>query len=177
MQENGKLFSFLIIFYIILSAFSPEQHSVVKNVSQNEKYYIDTVINSVQLGKLAGNKNLAFGVKNIAEEVLSDKDFELTTVSGDASHHISIEIIFFDLEQAKSNIGFYHKDASITIIRMRGKLTINGKLMKTVIAEEKSSEIMVSSFVVSEDGGFNQQTASSALKKTCISLVEKLTKK
>jgi hypothetical protein len=173
MQENGKLFSFLIIFCIVLSAFTLKSDRIAKGIEQEEKYSIDTVINSVQIGKLAGNKNLAFGVKNIAEEVLLDKDLELTN-SNNASHRISIEIIFFDLEQAKSNIGFYHKDAAITVIRMRGKLTINGKLVKTVIAEEKSSEIAVSSFVVSEDGGFNQQTTSNAIKKTCISLIEKI---
>jgi hypothetical protein len=170
MQENGKLFSFLAVTCLFFMSLTLRTDNVRRGM---DTYCVERVENSVQLGPLAGNRNLAFGVRNIAEEVLQEKGFELTEQSN-ATHRIVIEIVYFDIEQVKSNIGVFHKDKNNTLIRMRGKLIVNGKLTKTVIAEEKSSEIAVSSFVVSEDGGFNQQAASNALKKTCISLIEKL---
>jgi hypothetical protein len=174
MQENGKLFSFLVVIFISFLLLGMPHAKGLAQKSENY-YCVDTVINSVKIGQFAGNRNLAFGVKNIAEEALSEKDFELAS-KDDATYHLAIEIIFFDVEQAKSSIGVFHKDANITVIRMKGKLIIDGKVIKTAFAEEKSSEIATSSFVVSEGGGFNQQAASNALKKTCISLINQLTK-
>jgi len=174
MQENGKLFSFLGLFLIIFMALALKSDNVV-TIQNPEKYYIDTVINNVKLGQLTGNRNLAFGVRNITEEALMDKDFEMASKKEDATHHIWIEILYFDIEQVKTNMSIFHKDANNTVIRMRGKLIVDGKTIKTAVAEEISSEIAVSSFIVSEGGGFNQQAASIALKKTSISLIEKLT--
>jgi uncharacterized lipoprotein YajG len=174
MQENGKLFSFLVVICCVFLLLGfPSQKALAQ---RSENYYcVDTVTNSIKIGQFAGNRNLAFGVKNIAEEALSEKDFELSSKE-DATYHITIELIFFDLEQSKTNFGVFHKDANTTVIRMRGKLIIDGTVIKTAIAEEKSSEIATSTFVVSEGGVFNQQSASNALKKTCISLINQLTK-
>jgi hypothetical protein len=171
MQENGKLFSFLVIMCLFLMSLTLKTDNV--NRSYVDTYCVGRVENSVQIGALAGNRNLAFGVKNIAEEVLQDKGFELTDQT-DATHHVVIEILYFDIEQVKSNVGVFHKDKNNTLIRMRGKLIVKGKTIKTAIAEGVSSEISTSSFIVDEGGGFNQQAASNALKKTCISLIEKL---
>lgn len=176
MQENGKLFLFLGLFLCVFTALSLK--SQTNATDQNpEKYYIDTVINNVKIGQLTGNRNLAFGVRNIAEEALMDKDLEMASKKENASHHIWIEILYFDIEQVKTNVSIFHKDESRTVITMRGKLFVDGKTIKTAVAEETSSEIAVSSFIVSEGGGFNQQAASIALKKTCASLIEKLTTK
>jgi hypothetical protein len=173
MQENGKLFSFLAIACLFLMSLTLKSDNA-RHRSYAESYCVDRVENSVQIGPLAGNRNLAFGVKNIAEEVLQDKGFELAEQT-DATHHVVIEIVYFDIEQVKSNIGVFHKDKNNTLIRMKGKLVVNGKTVRTAVAEEVSSEISTSTFIVDEGGGFNQQAASNALKKTCISLVEKLT--
>ena len=174
MQENGKLFSILVVsLFVCFLLGIPSQKALAQ---KSENYYcVDTVMNSIRIGQLAGNRNLAFGVKNVAEEALSEKDLELSS-KDEATYHLSIEIIFFDVEQAKTNFGVFHKDAYITVIRMRGKLIVDGTVIKTAVAEEKSSEIATSSFVVSEGGVFNQQAASNALKKTCISLINQLTK-
>jgi hypothetical protein len=173
MQENGKLFSFLVVIFCAFLLGFPNQKALAQG---SENYYcVDTVINSIKIGQFAGNRNLAFGVKNVAEEVLSEKDFEIASKE-DATYHLVIELIYFDLEQSKTNFGVFHKDANTTVIRMRGKLIIDGTVVKTAIAEEKSSEIATSTFAVSEGGGFNQQSASNAVKKTCISLINQLTK-
>lgn len=173
MQENGKLFSFFVIAAFVLMAFTLKSDRAPIS-QQNEKYYIDTVVNNVKLGKLIGNRNLAYGVRNVAEEALMDLDLDVAAKKSDASNHVSIEIVYFDIEQVKSNMSVFHKDANITVIRMRGELKKEDKVVKKAMVEEKSSEIAISSFIVSEGGGFNQQAASNALKKACVSLVRKL---
>jgi hypothetical protein len=64
MQENGKLFSFLVIF-LVLSTFAPKFDRTVKN-TESEKHY--AAIGSALNGKSANT--LAFDVKTITEGTL-----------------------------------------------------------------------------------------------------------
>ena len=51
----------------------------------------------------------------------------------------------------------------------------NGKKIKEAVAEESSSEISTSTLITDEGSGkINQQALSSATKKTCESLINKL---
>ena len=43
-------------------------------IAQPISVYVGSVTNKVKIGPLTGNKNLAFGIKNIAEEVIQDKE-------------------------------------------------------------------------------------------------------
>jgi hypothetical protein len=58
---------------------------------------------------------------------------------------------------------------------MRGKLSDkSGKKLKEVVAEESSSEISTSTLITDEGSDkVNQQALSSAIKKTCESLINK----
>jgi len=173
MKRKANFLAFLLVLFFLASSFlliPPRE----KSRQETGRYYIDTVINNVKIGSLAGNRNLSFGVRNITEEALMDLEYDIAGEKKNATHHISIEIIYFDIEQVKSNLSVFHKDANITIIRLRGKLEKDGKVIKNVFAEEKSSEISMSSFLISDGGGFNQQSASNALKKACISLIQKM---
>ncbi len=40
------------------------------NSQQNQEIWVDAVTNKIQIGSLAGNRNLEFGVRNIIEEFL-----------------------------------------------------------------------------------------------------------
>lgn len=173
MKSKAGLLAFLLVLFFSASSWS-ESTPVEIHRQESGRYYIDTVINSVKIGSLAGNRNLSFGVRNIAEEALMDLEFDLTGSKKDATHHITIEVIYFDIEQVKSNLSVFHKDANITIIRLKGKVEKDGKILKNVFVEEKSSEISMSSFLISDGGGFNQQSASNAIKKACISLIQKM---
>ena len=174
MRGRSEFFTPLLVVLFCLTSISPLS-GLSQTIPQEEgRYRIDTVINSVRIGSLVGNKNLAFGVKNVAEEALMDLELSVTPNKKDATHNISIEVIYFDIEQVKTNLSFVHKDANITVIRLRGKMELGGKIIKNIIVEEKSSEIALSSFVVSEGGGFNQQSASNALKKACVNLIQKM---
>ena len=64
---------------------------------------LGTIVNNIKAGPLTGNKNLAFGVKNVLQEALQDKGFSLVD-RFDADYVIDIEISFFDVEQTKQGV-------------------------------------------------------------------------
>ena len=132
---------------------------------------IESVTNEVKIGKLAGNRKLEFGVKNILEEYLQDKGYNL---SSSAPNKLSVQIIFLDVLTTKKNISVFHSGEEEVVIRLRGILKSEGKKDKVVIVEESSSEISMSTLIIGEGGGFNQTSLSNALKKGCDRLITKL---
>ena len=140
-------------------------------VAQPMSVYVGTVTNKVKIGPLTGNKNLAFGVKNITEEAILDKGYDLTDSS---ELRLDLEIIYLDIQQTSTGVSVFHKTENETIIRIKGILYINNKKSKEYVATGKSSEISTSTMIIDEGGGFNQASARSALKKTIINLIEKL---
>lgn len=136
-----------------------------------EKIDIISVTNKVVVGSLAGNRNLEFGIKNILEETLQDKDFDLDKT---ASLKLAVEIIYLDVLKTKSSIAVLHNNKESVVIRLRGFLYRDGKLEKKIIVEESADEISMSAILIDEGGKFNQQNLSSALKKASNSLVNKL---
>ena len=141
-------------------------------LAQPVSVYVGNVTNKVKIGPLTGNKNLAFGIKNIAEEAILDKGHDLTNDS--SVFKLDLEIVYFDIQQTSAGVSVFHKTENETIIRIKGILYDNGKKPKEYVATGKSSEISTSTMIVDEGGGFNQASARSALKKTIINLIEKL---
>jgi uncharacterized lipoprotein YajG len=141
--------------------------------AETPKIYLHNVENKIQIGKLAGNRNLAFGVKNIVEELLSE-NYTLVPKPEDADYSVQVDIVFLDVEQANVSIGIMHQDKQSVVISMVGKLIKDGKAIKVKSATEKSSEVSMSTLVISEAGGFNQTSLSNALKKASVSLTTKL---
>ena len=136
-----------------------------------KKIDISAVTNKVVIGSLAGNRNLEFGVKNILEEVIQEKEYELDKSS---SLKLAVEIIYLDVLKTQSSFSVLHNNKESVVIRLRGQLYKDGKLEKKVIVEESADEISMSALLVDEGGKFNQQNLSSALKKASNSLVNKL---
>ena len=120
--------------------------------------------------RLLGNRNLAFGVKNILEEALQEKGKDL---SQDAPYKLKVDIVYLDVLSTKSNISVFHKGEEEVVIRLKGTLYKDGKKDKEVIVEESSSEISMSTLIVDEGGTFNQTSLSNALKKGSIKLINK----
>jgi hypothetical protein len=133
--------------------------------------YIEKVTNKVVVGKLAGNRNLEFGVKNILEEYVQEKGYDL---SPDAENKLRVEIVYLDVLTTKKNVSVFHKDEQEVVIRLKGILYKDGIKEKEIIVEESSSEISMSTLIVDEGGKFNQTSLSNALKKGCDQLVTKL---
>ena len=141
------------------------------DLHQTKDIWVESVTNKIQIGNLAGNRNLEFGVKNVVEEFLQEKDFELNPESRDK---VNIDIIYLDVLKTKSNLSVFHKDAESVVIRLKGILKHDGKKIKEVVVEEESSEISMSTLAVDNGGNFNQQSLSNALKKSSNKLVTKL---
>ena len=133
--------------------------------------YVESVSNKIQIGNLAGNRNLEFGIRNILEEFLQEKDYDLNPES---KTKVSVEIVYLDVLKTKSNLSVFHKNQESVVIRLKGILKVDGKKIKEVIVEEESSEISMSTLAVDNGGQFNQQSLSNAIKKSCEKLVDKL---
>jgi hypothetical protein len=133
--------------------------------------WVESVENQVKIGKLAGNRNLAFGVKNILEEYVQEKGYDL---SQNAQYKLKVNIVYLDVLTTKTNISVFHKGEEEVVVRLQGILYKEGKKEKEVVVEESSSEISMSTLIVDEGGKFNQTSLSNALKKASDKLITKL---
>jgi hypothetical protein len=130
-----------------------------------------SVTNSIKLGDLAGNRKIEFGVANIISEIVQDKGYSLNPSS---KNIIFAELIYMDVLKTQSNLSIFHKDNTDIVIRIKGYVEKDGKKSKAVLAEGSASEVSTSTILVGTDGRFNQSNLSTALKKTCYELLEKL---
>ena len=130
-----------------------------------------SVTNSIKLGDLAGNRKIEFGVANIISEIVQDKGYSLNPSS---KNIIFAELIYMDVLKTQSNLSIFHKDNTDIVIRIKGYVEKDGKKSKAILAEGSASEVSTSTLLVGENGKFNQQNLSTALKKTCYELLEKL---
>jgi len=136
-----------------------------------EHIWVESVTNEVKIGKLAGNRNLAFGVKNILEEFLQEKGYDLSQSS---PYKLQVQIVYLDVLTTKKNISVFHSGEEEVVIRLKGTLMKDGKKEKELIVEESSSEVSMSTLIVDEGGSFNQTSLSNALKKASEKLINKL---
>jgi hypothetical protein len=135
------------------------------------KISIGAITNKVKVGVLAGNRNLEFGVKNIIEEVLQDKEYD---IDPSASLQITADIVYLDVLKNTSQLSVFHKEKESVIIRLYGTVIKDGKVIKKALVEESAAETSMSTLLIDEGGKFNQTNLSSALKKASNSLVNKL---
>lgn len=136
-----------------------------------EHIWVESVTNQVKIGKLAGNRNLEFGMKNILEEYLQEAGYDLAP---SAQYKLKVDIVFLDVLTTKTNISVFHKGEEEVVVRLLGTLYKDGKKEKQIVVEESSSEISMSTLIVDEGGQFNQTSLSNALKKASDKLVTKL---
>jgi len=137
----------------------------------DDHIWVESVTNEVKIGKLAGNRNLAFGVKNILEEFLQEKGYDLSESS---PYKLKVQIVYLDVLTTKKNISVFHSNQEEVVIRLKGTLTKDGKKEKEFVVEESSSEVSMSTLIVDEGGSFNQTSLSNALKKASEKLINKL---
>ncbi len=77
----------LTILTLLLSlslAIAPPQEKVID---------IEKITNSIKIGKLAGNRNLEFGVRNVLEEYLFEVGYDLNP---NAPLKLQVELVFLD---------------------------------------------------------------------------------
>jgi hypothetical protein len=152
-------------------SFTVQTYFIYKHFFPTEPITVAPVENRVQIGALAGNRNLAFGVKNILEEYLVVKEYDLADGSDKV---LKVEILYLDVYKQEANLSIFHGATESVIVRLRGTLYHKGKVISKAIVEEKADEVSMSTLLVDEGGNFNQQNLSSAIKKACNSLINKL---
>jgi hypothetical protein len=138
---------------------------------QSPSVAIGMVTNNVKVGALAGNRKLEFGVRNVVEEILQDKNYNIDHSS---DSRLDIEIVYLDVLKTQSSFSVMHSNKESVVIRLYGKVIKDGKVIKKALVEESADETSMSTLLIDEGGKFNQQNLSTALKKACNSLVNKL---
>ena len=136
-----------------------------------ETIHIQEVTNNIVMGPFAGNRNLAFGVKNILEEVIQDRDYYLDENSPKS---IKVELLYFDVKKNSMQLAVYGRKVDVTLIAAGARLIVNGKVVKTVTVKESAKSISTSTLIIDDGGKFSQAGVSTALKKVCIQLIKKL---
>ena len=152
-------------------SFTVQSYFIYKHFFPSEPITVAPVENRVQIGALAGNRNLAFGVKNILEEYLVVKEYDLADGSDKV---LKVEILYLDVYKQEANLSVFHGATEAVVVRLRGTLYHKGKVISKAVVEEKAEEVSMSTLLVDEGGNFNQQNLSSAIKKACNSLINKL---
>jgi hypothetical protein len=136
-----------------------------------ETIRIEGVENKIILGPLANNRDLAFGVKNILEETIQDKGWDLDEAS---SRSIKVEIVYFDVLKNNVQLGAFGKNLSITVVIAKAYLIENGKIIKTTEAKGQAKDISTATLIIDQGGEFSQAGVSTALKKVCEQLIDNL---
>lgn len=154
----------LLVLLLLMSVSSKAQTSL----------FIGPVNNYLKVGTLAGNRSIEFGVKNILEEYLQEKE---VSISPSAPQGIRIDIIYMDVLNTQSNLSVFHKGEAKVVIRLRGYLiNTSNTILKTAVAEQYATEVSMSTLVIDTGGKLNQQNLSQAIKKSCDQLVTLLLK-
>ncbi len=151
------LLSFLLIFNSTLYA-----QNAVK---------VEDVENKILMGPHAGSRDLSFGVKNILEEVIQDKGFDLAP---NATVTLQVELLYFDVKKVTTQIAVYGKTSDITEIIAKGTLYENGKKKKSVIIKEQAKTLVTSVVILDKGGKISDSDISAALKKTCEGIINQL---
>jgi uncharacterized lipoprotein YajG len=144
---------------------------LVSSVAFSQEINIGPIKNNIEIGPLSGNRDLAFGVKNILEEVLQEKGYDLTP---EAKRLIEVNLLYFDVKSTNMQIAVYANNMEVTEIIAQGKLVENGKEVKSVVVKGQAKSVSTSTLVIDTGGKFSQTNVSSALKKVCEQIIDKL---
>ena len=143
-----------------------------------KKVFIQSIENKIEIGTLAKNRNLVFGFKNILLENLQELNYDVTDSANDADYSIKVELLYFDVLETNSGFSVFHKSDNETVLRVKGYLyNKDGKKIKEFVSVGKSSEISMSTLIISEGGGIHQTSVSNVIKKSSETLILNLFKK
>ena len=151
-------------FYIIVALATMQLHA-------QDYYTIADVQNNIALGPLAGNRDIAFGVKSILEEVIQDRGLDL---GPNSSHQIQVSLLYFDVKKTNVQLAVVSKNSDVTEIIAQAQLIVDGKGKKKVTAKGTAKSISTATLIIDKGGKFSQANVSTALKKVCVELIEKL---
>ena len=132
---------------------------------------IGNVENKIALGDLAGNRDLAFGVRNLLEEIVQDAGYDLNPNS---TTELNVDLLFFDVKKTNIQLAVYGKNTDSYQIIAQAYIVKDGKKKKPVTAKGEAKSISTATLIIDKGGKFSQANVSTALKKVCEELVSKL---
>lgn len=144
---------------------------LISSIAFSQEISIGSINNKIEIGPLSGNRDLTFGIKNILEEILQERGYELVP---NAEKSIGIDILYFDVKSTNLQIAVYANNLEVTEIIAQGKIITQGKEIKTVVAKGQAKSISTATLVIDQGGKFSQTNVSSALKKVCEQIIDKL---
>ena len=136
-----------------------------------QEVQIGDVTNKIVIGDLAGNRNFAFGVKNVLEEVVQDAGYDLNPNS---TTIITVDLLFFDIKKTNVQLAVYQKNTDTYKIIARASLYKDGKKKKIATVQGEAKYISTATLIIDEGGKFSQANVSTAIKKLCEDLIDKL---
>ena len=136
-----------------------------------QEVQIGDVTNKIVIGDLAGNRNFAFGVKNVLEEVVQDAGYDLNPNS---TTIITVDLLFFDVKKTNVQLAVYQKNTDTYKIIARASLYKDGKKKKIATVQGEAKSISTATLIIDEGGKFSQANVSTAIKKLCEDLIDKL---
>lgn len=71
-------FNVIKIFVICILLLLPTGSNKEVQIDDQDLIMVGEVTNEIRMGKFAGNRNLAMGVRNILEELILDLDYDLS---------------------------------------------------------------------------------------------------
>jgi uncharacterized lipoprotein YajG len=145
--------------------------TLIYSVSFAQEIKIGSINNKIEIGPLSGNRDLAFGVKNILEEVLQEKGYDLLP---SAKNVLEIDILYFDVKSTNMQLALYANNVAVTEIIAKGRLLVDNKEIKSIVSKGQAKEVSTSALVIDKGGKFSQTNVSSALKKVCEQIIDKL---
>lgn len=134
-------------------------------VVYGQEIKINEVKNSIVHGPAIGNRDLAFGVKNILEELVQDQGYYLS----EEGKPLDVELIYFGAIRKTTNVALYTKkvnEVELVAIAKYGN--------KKVKVSAKAQDVSIAKIILNNDGNFTQSTVSSVIKKICEQIISKL---
>jgi hypothetical protein len=132
--------------------------------AQQQCVKVDSVWNTAKVREL-GNRNICFGIKQIAEDMLSNK-----WCLSDNGKSIKIEVFYFGIPKKSLRLMGVEKTDQITQVGI--KLYYDDKVYQGV--GESETEVKAAMLELTDDIPFSKTTVSSAIKKAIEECITKL---
>jgi uncharacterized lipoprotein YajG len=143
----------------------------INTITSAQDIWVSEVNNLTISGPVVGNRDLTFGIKNILEEVLQDRDFD---INPESTLILSVDIVYFDVKKSDMQLGAFSKKVDTTEIILQGHLLLDGIIIKSVTVKGQAKAISSSTLIIDQGGKFSQANVSTALKKVCDKLISDL---
>lgn len=145
----------LLLFIMLLGTTTGFSQTCVK---------VDSIWNTAKVREM-GNRDIKFGIKQIAHDILSSK-----YCLSDSGKSIKIEVFYFGIPKKSLRIAGIEKTDQITQVGV--KLYYNGNVYQGL--GESETEVRATMIQLTDGIPFSKMTVSTAIKKAIEKCIEKM---